>query len=650
MRLKYLLFIVLIFVFALTSFGCKPDDNTNPNGNDISNPTLNLTIKSYTLVVGDDITLDPVIANTEEELDLSYISADSSIASVDNNGKIVALKEGETNITVSLKDYPDITILVSIVVTDEENNDEPLSLTGPDSVYVAEVITLTATDSTSDNNLVLWQSTTPDIVRVDQSGNVTGLKEGEGVIRIYSNTTGDWVEKQILVIVPDPESVEIGDVTRRITYSSVVKLVAEVSPKGANQEVTWFSEDEDICTIDETGRLTPIMPGEVTINATVKGTDMVAKITINIDPTLMEFLERHNNENPLVQDIRVFGYEAMFTANGGYFMHNLIGSVNNYLDQDLVIKESILGVNYGNRPGTIMTEVKYITVHDTGSAAPGANAYMHDGYIHGGAQTAQTSWHYTVGNDGIYHHLPDNEVAWHAGDGTTVPYEAFDSKVPYTREKKPEVTITPDGYYALDGIKSVVKAPNKVDKEGVNYGIPTTSDINTLGIEVTKGTNGNWYIGKTWWSETYKYVGNRGGNNNSIGIESCVNQGSDIFLTWQLLAKVVAKLMIENNLGFEHIVQHHYFSGKDCPMTMRNSNNFEMFLKLVEAEYIIRTKFSDYTIEFQSNNPTYINNNGRIFNLPTTATRASYMIKITHKETNAVETKLFYVNLPAKTT
>lgn len=28
----------------------------------------------------------------------------------------------------------------------------------------------------------------------------------------------------------------------------------------------------------------------------------------------------------------------------------------------------------------------------------------------------KTSWHYTVDDKEIYHHIPDNEVAWHAGD------------------------------------------------------------------------------------------------------------------------------------------------------------------------------------------------------------------------------------------
>ena len=97
--------------------------------------------------------------------------------------------------------------------------------------------------------------------------------------------------------------------------------------------------------------------------------------------------------------------------------------------------------------------------------------------------------------------------------------------------------------------------------------------------------NGKYYIGNTLYSETYNKIGNFGGNFNSIGIESCVNKGSDIYLTWQKTAKLVAKLMDEHNFDIDRIVQHHYFSGKNCPQTMRNDGYWEHFLSLVEVEY-----------------------------------------------------------------
>jgi len=74
-----------------------------------------------------------------------------------------------------------------------------------------------------------------------------------------------------------------------------------------------------------------------------------------------------------------------------------------------------------NRPGTAIS-VKYITIHNTGNATQGANAAFHARYLKTStAINAPVSWHYTVDESNIYQHLPDNELGWHAGDGTRVP-------------------------------------------------------------------------------------------------------------------------------------------------------------------------------------------------------------------------------------
>lgn len=45
----------------------------------------------------------------------------------------------------------------------------------------------------------------------------------------------------------------------------------------------------------------------------------------------------------------------------------------------------------------------------------GPNAQRHSAFLLSGGE-GETSWHYTVDDHEIYHHIPDNEVAWHAGD------------------------------------------------------------------------------------------------------------------------------------------------------------------------------------------------------------------------------------------
>ena len=68
------------------------------------------------------------------------------------------------------------------------------------------------------------------------------------------------------------------------------------------------------------------------------------------------------------------------------------------------------------RPGQDR-RIKYIVIHETGNAGRNADAASHNNYLHEEADNQQKSWHYTVDANEIYYHIPDNEIAFHAGDG-----------------------------------------------------------------------------------------------------------------------------------------------------------------------------------------------------------------------------------------
>ena len=67
------------------------------------------------------------------------------------------------------------------------------------------------------------------------------------------------------------------------------------------------------------------------------------------------------------------------------------------------------------RPGT-KREIHYLVIHETDNTGRNATAWSHALYIKRNAASEKKSWHYTVDDHSIYHHLPDNETAFHAGD------------------------------------------------------------------------------------------------------------------------------------------------------------------------------------------------------------------------------------------
>lgn len=81
-------------------------------------------------------------------------------------------------------------------------------------------------------------------------------------------------------------------------------------------------------------------------------------------------------------------------------------------------------VDKGNpeiRPETPL-DASEICIHNTGNEGRGADAEMHNRYIHNMADkspkdTGYASWHFAVDAYNIYQHLPIDECAWHTGDG-----------------------------------------------------------------------------------------------------------------------------------------------------------------------------------------------------------------------------------------
>lgn len=90
-------------------------------------------------------------------------------------------------------------------------------------------------------------------------------------------------------------------------------------------------------------------------------------------------------------------------------------------DNGIAIQSDYIPQVRKNRPFGF-NPCSYITIHETGNTARGADAAAHASYLKGeSASNAMVSWHYTVDDHAIVQHLPDGETAYHAGDGANGP-------------------------------------------------------------------------------------------------------------------------------------------------------------------------------------------------------------------------------------
>lgn len=86
-----------------------------------------------------------------------------------------------------------------------------------------------------------------------------------------------------------------------------------------------------------------------------------------------------------------------------------------------------------------------------------------------------------------------------------------------------------------------------------------------------------------WACGTYK------GNTESISIEMCINSDGDYLKTLHNTIELVQKIMKEENISADYVVQHHFWSGKHCPTLLREGDsgmNWEQFIAGVKGQKV----------------------------------------------------------------
>lgn len=475
-----------------------------------------------------------------------------------------------------------------------------------------------------------------------ENHNFLGWYEGETLIERISenrdyNLKAKWEEAGPTEVV-----IEILKEYDNIYFDDSVKIKVSVLPESASQEVTLKVSPGNHGFLDDENNFTFDRAGNYTITATSKVDDNI-KSTYVI--TVLDYYNPYRFLDMLVADEIIAKKVTSFQST-----HNtdtyVVTSLTNYLFEELNVIENFVPEGKENRPGKVSAtgnafSLRYVTVHDvgfTGTARVTSNNCVN---------STNTSWHYSTGNDGIYQQLPHDEIGWHAGDGTTVSLEFYDTgvKAPVGDDTPAVVTINQlSGNFEMNGIETTIKAPLNSSANRIvrNDELPYTGINNYVDPDT-----GTYWIGKTHWDKTYLTLGNYGGNLNSIGIETSVYEGSDLVFTWQRTAKLIAQRILKpHQLLPRDVKQHNTFSGKDCPMTMRHANMWEYFMGCVECEYIATKRFKDWTIELICDSP-YVNALGRVIDLPEHEQTISFQIRLSNNK-DFDKTFDYQIKLPAK--
>ena len=246
---------------------------------------VKLDITSTELTEGESFTLKATVEpDNATDKSVTWSSSANDVASVDQNGKVTALKAGTATITVTTKDGSKkatcaITVKAKVIPVTGVTLDA--SAMEVDEGF-SFMLTATVNPDNATDKSVTWSSSDATVATVSQTGEVTGVKKGTATITVTTNDGGKTATCTVTVIAR-VASVSLDKNTLELAEGEFATLVATVLPENANEKsVTWSSSDEAVAKVDQTGKVTAVKKGTATITVTTTDGGKTASCTVTV--------------------------------------------------------------------------------------------------------------------------------------------------------------------------------------------------------------------------------------------------------------------------------------------------------------------------------------------------------------------------------
>ena len=274
-----------------------------------------------------------VIPESATNRTLEYSTSDESIVKVYSDGRIFAASAGVATVTVSSKENPDYSH--SITITVEKIPLESISLENVDTeLFVGEKTKLDVEfyPANSSEKNILWQSSNPDVLSVDENGIVSAISEGEAELTATAETDTEVFASIKIIVHPKEEYPAITIESIKLTAEDSVgyvngemKLDAALYPEGASGRLLWQSSDDSVATVSQKGVVRFHKSGTVII--TVKcGEEICDSIVISVKEVVSK-----------VMHIKLEGVESSEDSNR--IKQGSAGKIIITLDKDATIRD-----------------------------------------------------------------------------------------------------------------------------------------------------------------------------------------------------------------------------------------------------------------------------------------------------------------------
>lgn len=235
--------------------------------------------------VGDTVDLTAIVTPDDAtDKSLEWNSSDSSIVSVNEYGKIKALKEGSATITATSVDDPSLSASIKInakVVPMAELTLDKIS----DACEPEAEIKLTATYAPGNTTYtdLKWETSDDKVATVDNEGKVIAVAPGTATITVSSVAQPEIKAEFVITVKHFVTGIKLNKETLTLTQGKSETLTATVLPENAtDKEFKWISSDNSVASVDETGKVSALKPGTVVIAAITNDGELVAECKVTV--------------------------------------------------------------------------------------------------------------------------------------------------------------------------------------------------------------------------------------------------------------------------------------------------------------------------------------------------------------------------------
>lgn len=264
-------------------------------------PVNNIIVGQYDLImqIGDESQLAKTIyPENATNQNVTWESSNEEVATVDENGNVVAINAGTTIITVTTEDggYQsacDVHVYEKVVRVEgvAMSRTELVLEVGAEDQLNAIFTPLLPT-----NSGVEWKSSNESVVTVEVPGKLLAIGEGEAVITVttsdggFQATCNVKVVKEISPILLQGVSMNLSEVT--IHAGETFTIYAITNPIDAdNQNVRWSSSDDRIVSVSQGGVMKAHQPGTAVITVTTEEGNYTAQCKVTVTPIFVRTIE-----------------------------------------------------------------------------------------------------------------------------------------------------------------------------------------------------------------------------------------------------------------------------------------------------------------------------------------------------------------------